>query len=136
MKDILNALNKHLFALVPSLPTAMENGSFTPQANQPFQVVNLIPNETRTPALLQNYFIERGIYQITVCYPSGTGAIAALDRVEELRAHFHAGLNLQEAGKQIEILGQPSVVAQQISDGWYCVPVRINYKVVRTAVLA
>lgn len=129
---IARALEKHMASLTPRLDIAPENGTYQPKADTPFQRLNVIPALTTTRNLTRRFQQEDGDFQIVVCYPSGTGAVQARSRAEIVRLHFPHNLKLTEGDITVEILGEPSVRPPIVQDGWYCIPIRVAYRVIVT----
>lgn len=127
---IARALEKKLGTLSPSLPIAGENGTYIPVTGTAYQATTLLPATTQTPPLNEAYSIETGIFQVMVCYPSAQGPVNARTRAELIRAHFAPGRLPSESGQVVEILGKPSVLPAVPAVGWYCIPVRIQYKAI------
>ncbi|HEX4918047.1 MAG TPA: DUF4128 domain-containing protein [Limnobacter sp.] len=131
---IARALEKHLGTLTPAVAIAGENGTYTPVTGTPYQATTLLPASTLTRDVAERVHEERGIFQVMVCYPSAQGPVNARTRAEAIRQHYTAGLRLTEGGQDVEILGKPSIAPALTPTGWYCIPVRINYKaIVQTA---
>lgn len=127
LKSIRAALDLRLATLTPVIATAQENGKYEPTIGTPYQKVSLLPNETEAPALNQQTLIERGIYQISVCYPFGNGSSNASARAELIRSHFPAGLTLTQDGYKVRISRAPSIARAIPDDMWYIVPVSIQF---------
>lgn len=131
---IARALEKHLATLTPAIAIAGENGTYTPVTSTPYQATAMLPANTVTRDVAERVHEERGIFQVTVCYPSAKGPVDARTRAELIRQHFAAGLKLTESGQSVEILGKPSIAQALTPTGWYCIPVRIVYKaIIQTA---
>lgn len=124
---IRKALEVRLAALAPALATAWENAAFTPTTGVPYQRVNLLANTSTAPAIDQQTIVERGIFQVTLCYPAGAGPASATARAELLRGHFPAGLVLTAGGVKVRISAPPSIKGALTGDGLYAVPVSIPF---------
>lgn len=127
---IARALEKRLSTLTPKLDVAPENGTYQPKTGVPYMATNMLFAPTLTRDLKETQHEERGIFQVTVCYPSGTGAVQARAHAEAVRTHFQAGLRLVEQDVTVEVLGKPNANPAIPADGWYCVPVSVTYKVI------
>lgn len=127
---IARALEKRLGTLTPAVDIAAENGTYQPKTGVPYQALALLPADTDTPTLSQGYEVETGFFQVTVCYPSAGGPVAARTRAQLIRDHFDKDLVLTESGVIVEIIRKPSIAPAQSVSGWYCIPVRIFYKAV------
>lgn len=91
---IRTALETHLNALTPSLSTAWESVPFTPVTSTPYQQVNLLPSDTLNPTIGDNHYREKGIFQVTLCYPSNVGVKTITTRADLLCAWFKRGTSL------------------------------------------
>ena len=128
LPSIRRALENHLKAMVPNLPTAYENAPFKPPADgSEYQEVRLMPADPITP--MDNLtFIEQGLFQVTLCYPLGVGPRAAEDRAEAVRAHFRRGTTLTAGGVSTIISHVPVVAASVPGDGQWRIPVTIRWQ--------
>lgn len=124
---IRQALEVRLAALTPAIATAWENAPFTPTTGTPYQRVNLMANTSTAPAIDQQTVVERGIFQVVLCYPAGAGSAAATARAELLRGHFQAGLELSAGGVVVRISAPPSIKGAIVGDGLYAVPASIPF---------
>lgn len=127
---IARALEKRLGTLTPAVDIAGENGTYTVKTGVPYQALAFLPAETQTLDVRQQNDLERGIFQVMVCYPSATGPVQARTRAQMIRDHYSPGFLPAESGLKVEIIGKPSIGPAQTVTGWYCIPVRIKYKAV------
>lgn len=114
---IRSALETRLNSIASPLPTAFENVEFTPNGAA-FQRVNFIAAMPDDSALGAAYRREQGIMQVTLHYPQNTGAAAAEDKANAIRAWFPRGLSLSNSGQTVRILNTPSLSILG-SDGQY-----------------
>jgi hypothetical protein len=128
MPQIRRALEKHLAALAPALPTAWDNVFFSPPADgSVYQEVKMIPNSPiKTMDTLT--IIEQGMMQVALCYPQGKGPRDAENRVDALRAHFRRGTTLVEGGISTIITEVPVVAAGVPDEGQWKIPVTIYWQ--------
>lgn len=124
---IRRALETRLAALTPALATAWENQHYTPAQGTPFQAVALLPAQTQNPVFGGDFKREVGLLQVLLHYPTGTGAKAANERADSLKAHFPRGLSLTSGGVIVIIEGTPSIAPARDNGEWYMVPVSIPY---------
>lgn len=124
--NIRLALETRLKALA-TFPTAYENVDFTPTTGTAYQRVNLLPAQPDNPTLGGTHYLELGVFQITLCYPQNKGIKDAMTKAEAIRAHFSRGLSLTQGSTTLTITRTPSINPAFIDDGWYCVPVSIQY---------
>ena len=123
---IRSALEQRLNSLMPAIPIAWENVSFTPVATG-YQRINILPSETRNPTFGGGMVMESGIMQVSLCYPVGNGAATAAARAEELRTWFYRGLSLTESNVTVIIDKTPSIAPAQYEPGLYVIPVSIHF---------
>jgi hypothetical protein len=124
---ILRALETQLASVVPALPTAFENVTFTATPGVPYQRTDLLPAATVNPTLGDTMSRESGILQVTLCYPVGTGSGAARAQADLIRAAFPRGHSMTAGTTTVQIDSTPSVAAGLIVGDRYCLPVRIRY---------
>lgn len=73
--------------------TAWERRPFQPTTGVPFQRVNTIFAEPNSYGLGPGA-LERGVFQVTLCFPANTGIAESTARAEEIRAAFPKNLVL------------------------------------------
>jgi hypothetical protein len=128
LPQIRRALEKHLAALTPGVPTAWDNVSFSPPADgSVYQEARFVPNDPITPMDTLT-FIEQGFLQVALFYPQGKGPRDAENRVDALRTHFRRGTTLVEDGVSTIITRVPTVAAAVPADGQWRVPVTIYWQ--------
>lgn len=125
------ALETRLALLSPVLPIAWENTTLD-TAGQPYQRAYLLTNTTRTPGLDLKTKHEKGIFQVSVCYPIKPGPVACATRAELVRAHFPAGMKLTAGGVTVLVYEWPSIAAGLTEDIFYILPVSISYRAFTT----
>lgn len=126
---IRQALETHLAAL-DNMPTAYQNVEFDPPAGVPFQEAYVLPAPGRTLGLRQKTTLHRGIFQVNLCYPAGSGAGDVEARGKLLQAHFSPSETvLESGGVKVRIAGKPVIGAPVPGrPGLYVVPVSIRYE--------
>ena len=122
------ALESRLNSLSPLIATAWENASFTPVNNQPNQRVNLLYSDpdNRILGCVRRY--ETGVFQVTLCYPIGSGAGAIEDRANLLREHFKRGTVLTNSGQSLQIINTPSKRSLGTDGAVFRMAVSINFR--------
>lgn len=132
IKNIAGALESRLAALTPTLPTAYENVPFTPTVGQAYQAVHLLVNKPLGMSISGADSQERGIFQITLNYPQGTGRGAAQDRAELVKQHFKPYQALTSGAAKVEII-DPVHVAQGRADGEYwSIPISVYWRAIES----
>jgi hypothetical protein len=125
---VRKALEKHLAALLPVISIAYENASFTPVVGTPYQKVDLLPNSPDNRVMGASVYWERGVFQVKLMYPQGSGTAAAGARAELLRNHFRRGTTLAESGVNVQITDTPTIHGALNEGDRYAVPVSIYYQ--------
>lgn len=125
---ISGALEARLALLMPAIQTAYENMATNTTVGTPYQRVNILPAQTDMPGVDLVTKHERGIFQVSLCYPLNAGRGAAQTRAELLRAHFPAGLRLTQGGVTVQIDQPPSIGPGMPGTDVYMVPVSIRYR--------
>ena len=125
---IRKALELKLAALVPSLATAFENAAFTPVAGTPYQRVNLLPNTPDNSIQGSATYFERGLFQVTLCYPIGTGPSAAETQAQLTRAHFKRGTSMVNSGVTVIVTDTPRVSPAMIDGDRFCISISVPWQ--------
>ncbi len=125
---IRRAFEKRLAAIVPALATAYENRTYVPVSGTPYQRANLLPatpdNSTQGPT---TYF-EIGVFQITLCYPSGNGSTDIEARVQLVRNQFKRGTSMTEGSVMTLVTHTPRVAPGYADGDRWCIPVSVTYQ--------
>lgn len=124
---IRRALEKRLAALAPSVSTAYENVTFTPVTGTAYQRANMLPAQPDNQTISASYYRAVGIFQVSLCYPIGTGANAAQARAELTKTHFKRGTTMLESGLTVIVTQTPTIAAGFVDGDRYIVPVTIFY---------
>ena len=129
---IRQAFEKRLAQLSPALSTAFENVQFTPVPNVPYQRVNLLPAAPDNSIQGATNYFERGLFQITLCYPQGVGAGAAEANAQLLRTHFKRGSALLEEDLTITVIETPKVAPARLEGDRYEIPISVAFQALVT----
>lgn len=125
---VRRALEKRLAAMLPALATAYQNVAFQPQPGIPYQRSYLMPSDPDNSVAGSRMYFERGIFQVSLMYPAGTGPAAAEARAQAVRDQFKRGTSMTESGITVLVTDTPSI-AQGIPDGdRFVVPVSIRFQ--------
>lgn len=125
---IRSALETRLSATMPAASCSFENVDFTKTAGVTYQRSNLRPNIPDDAQIGSKVFFERGIYQVTVCAPAGTGPAACEARAQLVKDAFKRGTSLVESGVTVVIMNAPSVSSAMIDGDRFCIPVSMRYQ--------
>jgi len=129
IKVIRAALETHLAAMPGlGLPIAFENVDFVRPTSGPYAESRTLIADPDGAQLGSLMFFERGIYQITLCYPSGRGTGDAETKAMQIRDWFSRGTTLVRSGIQTIIMEVPSVRAGFPDNGFWRMPVSANWQ--------
>lgn len=121
------ALETALNSMSPALSTAWENVAFTPPVSStPYQRAYVM-FATPDNSVIGNEWIERGLFQVTLCYPLQAGDAAARARVALLRAEFYRGRTLTSGGTTVIIERTPDAGGGTADGDRWIVPVRVRW---------
>lgn len=125
--DISAALDKHLNDM-PGVPdVAWENKKFTPKLDALYLRPTLLPADTIQAALGDNGTDEnKGIYQVDIFAKAGTGKKESIDMADLIANRFKRGTYLTYNDRVIRIKNVSRRVGAN-TDGWYMIPIEINY---------
>lgn len=125
---IAKAIEDRLDAMSPPLATAKDNTNFRPQVNVPYQETALLPASPDNSTMGQAHYREVGLYQVTLCYPKGTGAGEARARAELIKTQFKRGTTMEESGLTIIVIRTPTISPPFIDGDRYKIAVSIYYE--------
>lgn len=128
LQIIRRALEKHLAAIAPAMATAFENAGYTPQAGVPYQRANLLPNTPDNSEQGSARYVERGLFQVTLCFAIGSGPADAESRTQALRLAFKRGTSLDESGVMVIVTDTPSVAPAQFDGTHFCIAVSVPWQ--------
>ena len=118
-------LEKHLQTM-PVLATSFENVPFKPVDGLPYQRVNHLLNSPLDHAFTNDVVEFRGIMQITLCYPAGTGRQAAQNRAQLIAQTFKPPLSMT-SDVRLSITRTANIKGGFEDLGRWCVPVLISW---------
>jgi hypothetical protein len=125
---IRKLLENRLKALDTAFPTAYENADYKPVTGTAYQEPFLLPNIPDNSSIGSGHYIELGLFQVNLRYPQGKGANQAQAKAEAIKLHFQRGTTLTENVIMLVITDTPRIAPAFVSDGWYVVPITINYQ--------
>jgi hypothetical protein len=125
---IRRAFEKQLALMSPSIQTAYENTDFTPTTGTPYQQVFLLPAMPDNSTQGASFYIEQGLVQITLRYPSNKGAQEAQARAEAVKLHFKRNTSMVESGLTVQVISTPTISTAFIDEDRYCIPISIYYQ--------
>jgi hypothetical protein len=124
------AFEQALGAISTGLPTVYQGRDTPPgfDQSQAHQKAFLLPAENETLGLQEKTTRHKGIFQVNLCYPSGTrGTTEADQRAVALQSAFYAGRELIADGVKVRVRGKPNIAAP-VAVSPYTVPVSIRYE--------
>jgi hypothetical protein len=127
--NISTALDAHLEVMVgkPAL-IAYENRNVEPIKDALYIRPTLIAGEVVQTTLGESgQDRNMGIYQVDVFAPSGKGKTASMAMADLIADHFKRGTDLSSGGTTLRIMSVSRQVAFNDSNGWFMLPVEINY---------
>jgi hypothetical protein len=129
---IKEAFEVALAAISADVPTVYQ-GRDVPagfDATQAHQKSFLLPAENETLGLREQTTRHKGVFQVNLCYPSGTKGTTEADlRAKALQDSFYAGRKLVADGVTVLVRGKPSIAAP-VAMSPYTVPVSIRYEAI------
>ena len=123
---ICAALEKKL-ALMASMPTAFENITFVPMASIAYQRVNHLINNPIDHALTADLTELRGLMQVTLCYPAGSGRGAAQVRAQAIVDHFKPVQYLTEGAIKVALTKTAQIAGGSVDGDRWTIPVTIAW---------
>lgn len=127
LEKVRSALEIALHTMSPALDTAWENRDFTPAPGVAYQRVHLMPAAPDNPTMGDGYYRERGVMQITLNYPIGTGPAQAMTRAGLIRSTFFRGASFTNKGLTTRIASTPEIGRGIVVNDRWTLPVSIRY---------
>ena len=120
-------LESALASLAPAIDTAWQNVPYTPVTGRAYQAAYLLPAEPSNHSMGDGSRQERGIFQVSLFYPSGQGTAAAGARAEIIKELFHRGASFTKDGITVQIERTPEIADGRADDDRWMVPVKCRY---------
>lgn len=108
------------------LPIAHENDGYEPTPGTPYVALRIFANAV-LPYTIGTHDDTTGLFQFSLNYPEGNGAIPAKTKAETIFAAYPVGRKLAYGGQLIHVTGHQRFDASP-ADGWFRVVGRINYR--------
>ena len=111
----------------PAIPIAYENLPFSPPTTRYLRAF-LLPARTRSLGLDRKHRSYAGIFQVSICVPTGAGPGAALALADALATVYAPSTPLTAAGLKV-VLTEPSTPGPALQEpGWHVLPVSVPYQ--------
>jgi len=121
------ALETALASIKPAIDTAYQNFPYTPVTGREYQAAYLLPASPDNQSMGDGARQERGIFQVSLMYPAGKGAVTAGARAELIQALFRRGASFSKDSVTVQIERTPEIAdGREDGDRWM-VPVKIRY---------
>ena len=126
--NVRSALIQGYLDAAVGLPTAYENAKFDKPTDTPWAAVFILPNQPVVASLgSSGQDDHRGIMQIDLSYPLGSGEEDLQAKVDLLCQHFTAGKRLVYNAQEV-ILGPSGRSGGRSVDGWFRVSVTVPWQ--------
>ncbi len=120
-------LESRLNTLSPALATAWENVPYTPVAGTAYQAAYLLTATPENPTMGDEFYRERGIFQITLFYPLQAGTATAAARAESIRTLFKRGTSITSGGITVIIETTPEIAQGRVDGDRWALPIKIRW---------
>lgn len=125
-RAIRAALEARLKALDIAFPTAWPNTNIAPSGA--FQSPDILFAEPDDRGFRDSPIVQRGIFVITLLYPTNTGPGAAETKAEAIRNHFYRGLSLATTENFSVVIDRtPELTGGGIEDDYFVIRVRCRF---------
>ena len=127
---IRGALETHLRDMPGlGLPIAYENAPFNPPVDGSAYVETrclfAAPDDAQQGSLM---FFERGVFQVTLCYPLSKGVGSSDAKAIAVRNWYARGTSLVRSGITTHVVDVPRIVSGISDNGIWRVPVSVNWQ--------
>jgi hypothetical protein len=123
-----SALNDWSLLQLPVIKISYENTDFNPVINESFIKCFLIPADTDNPSLGDDHKRYYGIFKVLIYVPESGGTNLGNTIANSLFAKFERGSSFTLSGITVRILRSPSINPALYDDGWYVLPISIQYQ--------
>ncbi len=122
-------LNDWAKARMPALPVAWPNTKFSPPTNAVYLRAYVLPAATISRDAAGDHRQYRGLFQVNVVMPIGTGSRAAEQIAAELDDLFPVNLSIPSGALAVRVLTPVSVGQPTTGDADHTVPISLGYDV-------
>ena len=121
------ALETKLATITPAVVTVWENVPYSPVVGVPYQAAYLLPATPENPTMGDAYYMEQGIFQVSLFYSLSAGAGAAAARAELIRTAFKRGTSMVSGTVTVRIARTPEIGQGRVDGDRWHIPVKIQY---------
>jgi len=121
------ALETRLNSMANPISYAWENKSFTPVVGVPYAAIYLMPAAPDNSTMGDAYYMEQGIFQISLFYPLQAGPGAAAARAELIRTSFKRGTSMVSGAVTVRIGNTPEIGQGRVDGDRWHVPVKCRF---------
>lgn len=110
-----------------AIDTNWEGSTFNPIDGRPYQDVTLMFSKPENPTISTGFHRDKGILQVTLQYPLGTGPAAADARADIILAAFPYGKALTTTKITLVVSGTPFASPGRTDGNRWAIPVKIPF---------
>ena len=103
MLNIRQILEAAVMAVKPAIDTQLENTTYSPKIGEPYQQLYFLPARPDTLTIDENALYQSGVFQITLCYPTGRGSKEIYERIALYAKAFQQGVKLEKGRTKVYI---------------------------------
>jgi hypothetical protein len=107
--NIRNALVDALASITPVIDIVHQNEAYSPQPDDPYCEVYLLPANPANPTMGNGFYREQGILQINLQYPPRVGTLDCETRAGLIRSLFKRGASFSDGGVTVLIDKTPEM---------------------------
>lgn len=129
MLQIEQAFASDFIAQAFGLPIAHENANYEPTQGTPWVGLRVFQNALSAGDLSADAEVTEtsGLFQFSLHYPQGKGAITAKTQAQTIFAAYPVGRRISYGGETVKVTGYQLFDATP-RDGWFVVVGRITYE--------
>lgn len=127
LATIRAALESRLNGIASPLPTAWEAMHYSPTEGTAWQRVRLLLNDPIDHAVTSDVVERRGLLEVVLHYPSGSGSSAAAARAQAIADRFAPVQNLTSGSTTVQINATARIGSGFVFEAWYVVPITVPW---------
>ena len=126
MIQIKQGFEEKINSINPTISTVYEGTTLAPTTGIAYQELYLIP--ATNDDYLDSGYVSKGIFQITLKYPTGKGTKDILDRIKLYLDNFPASTRMVKDSITVRVINTPKVVNLGSSGDRIIYAISINYE--------